>query len=367
MNARMFRCAAPALALLMSTALQAGEFPDEYFFGAADRSPALKALEGKPAPKIELAEWIGDETSLEELRGNVVIVDFWATWCGPCMAAIPKNVALIEKFGDQGLRLIGIHDANGGWDKAAGVVTDKKINYPVAKDADGKSVKAYGLSFWPTYVVIDRQGVVRAAGLTPDKVEPVVKVLLAQAGGPASTKGSEFPADWYVGGDHRPAAMRSLEGKKAPELLLPAEPEWIGDRPADHTNRITVVHFISPAARGAKESLSKWSAQAKSLGPHGVQFIGVCDHLCDWQAMQDLAEEAHSPIPIVRDRAPDEDQLPMGRTAAAYGVRLWPTTVIIDRAGRVRAAGINETHLEEVVNTLMVEPINAKPEGSPTS
>ena len=68
------------------------------------------------------------------------------------------------------------------------MVKDRNINYPVARDAGGASTKAYNLSFWPTYVVVDRKGVVRAAGLRPDKVSDVVKVLLAEKAVPRVTR-----------------------------------------------------------------------------------------------------------------------------------------------------------------------------------
>ena len=97
-------------AFLLESTVTGQDFPDDHFFSGADRPAGLKSLEGKPAPKLTLDAWIGDETSLEDLRGKVVVVDFWATWCGPCMAAIPKNVALVEKLGSEGLAFIGVHD-----------------------------------------------------------------------------------------------------------------------------------------------------------------------------------------------------------------------------------------------------------------
>ncbi|MDP6986974.1 MAG: TlpA disulfide reductase family protein [Phycisphaerales bacterium] len=355
----MLATALTPIVLLSAAALQAGEFSDDHFFGGAERSSALKALEGKPAAELQLDAWIGDETSLEELQGNVIIVDFWATWCGPCMAAIPKNIALVEKYKEQGLQFIGVHDSGGGWDKAAGVVADKKINYPVARDADGKSVKAYGLSFWPTYVAIDRSGVVRAAGLLPGKVEDVAKVLLAEPGGPATAAAGEFPADWYVGGEHRPARLASLEGAPAPAIDVVDESEWIGKplTPEDREGHITIVRFISPATADIQDKMAGWADAARSLSPHGVRVLGVCDPLCDWDAMQALVDTTPA-FPIVRDQAPEEGSAPLGRTAAAYGVRLWPTAVVIDRNGRLRAAGIDDTHLTAVIEKLMVEPMD---------
>jgi thiol-disulfide isomerase/thioredoxin len=350
-----------AVLLAISTCVTASaqDFPDDHFYSGSDRNQGLKSLEGNPAPELSLDTWIGEETSLADLKGKVVIVDFWATWCGPCMRAIPKNVSLVEEYGDSGLAFIGVHDANNGWDKAQGVVDDKNINYPVARDAGGASVKAYKLAFWPTYVAIDRQGIVRAAGLLPDKVADVVRVLLAEGGGATGNTATtgEFPQDWYVGGSSRLPAMARLEGEQAPSLQAT---KWIGEaiQPEMLEGRVTVLRFMSPLSRRTRESMAAWRKTASELGPQGVIFIGVCDHLADWERMRMLLGDEEPPFPIARDAEPTDSRLPLGATATAYGVRMWPTTVVIDRSGRVRAAGIDEAQLQPVLEKLMAEPIN---------
>lgn len=155
-----------------------GEFPDSYYYDKEKRPVALRGMEGKPAPKLTVKDWIGDAQDLSKLKGKVVVVDFWATWCPPCRASLPHNVEMGNKYKEKGLVLIGVHDSARGSEKMPSMAKEKGLNYPLAVDKDGVSTKAYHVSFWPTYVVIDRKGIVRAAGLTPDSVEKVVTKLL---------------------------------------------------------------------------------------------------------------------------------------------------------------------------------------------
>ena len=167
-----------ALLALQSPAADHKPFSDDFFFYGAKRPAQLRGMEGKPVPKLTLTEWIGQKQNLAKLKGKIVVVDFWATWCPPCRAAIPKNVALVNKYKSRGVVLLGVHDSRRGADKMAAMAKDKGINYPLAVDTAGASTKAWKVRFWPTYFVIDQNGVVRAAGLKPSKVEDVVKALL---------------------------------------------------------------------------------------------------------------------------------------------------------------------------------------------
>jgi cytochrome c biogenesis protein CcmG, thiol:disulfide interchange protein DsbE len=97
----------------------------------------------------------GNKITLSDLRGKVVILDFWATWCPPCKAAIPKLIELYNKYQNQGVIVIGI--ALDDKDKVIKLVQEMGINYPVLFD-DKETSKNYEIQSIPTLFVIDQKG-----------------------------------------------------------------------------------------------------------------------------------------------------------------------------------------------------------------
>jgi thiol-disulfide isomerase/thioredoxin len=167
----------------------AGEFPDEWTWDKDAQSRSQHAaLEGKPMPVLDLAGWVNGQVKPEEMKGKVVVVDFYATWCGPCMAAIPHNNELLKKYKDKGLLLVGVCTNNRGQEKMEQTAKDKGMEYPTARDPQLKSQKAWGVHYYPTYAVVDRKGIVRIIGLQPDNLEKVVKKLLDETAAQASSK-----------------------------------------------------------------------------------------------------------------------------------------------------------------------------------
>lgn len=157
------------------------EFPSDWFWDDDEKSAqSHSALEGKPMPALDLTGWANGEVKTDDMKGKVIVVDFYATWCGPCMAAIPHNNELMKKYKDKGLVLFGVCTSRNGQEKMDDVVKSKGIEYPTARDPNLASEKAWAVHYYPTYAVVDRKGNVRAIGLQPDKVEQVVEKLLAE-------------------------------------------------------------------------------------------------------------------------------------------------------------------------------------------
>ena len=121
-------------------------------------SPSLMA--GQAAPDFTLDDLGGTPVQLSSLRGRVVLVNFWATWCGPCRAELPDLAAVYSKHQAEGLTILGVDDEQ--VETVSGFVASNFIPYPILLDLNGRVTRMYRVSAIPTTFVIDRRGMVRA-------------------------------------------------------------------------------------------------------------------------------------------------------------------------------------------------------------
>ena len=133
-----------------------------------------------PAPDFELKELAGKELTLEASRGKVILLNFWATWCGPCREEIPELIALQNRYKDR-LQIIGLVVDDDDENEIRNVIKTEGINYPVAL-ADSETRFAYGgIAALPTVFVINPEGrvVQKHVGLfNPVLYETEVRALL---------------------------------------------------------------------------------------------------------------------------------------------------------------------------------------------
>ena len=152
----------------------------------ADTEDVLADLRGKPAPAFTLVSLDGKKVSLSDYKGKAVLVNFWATWCGPCKLEMPWFVDFQKKYGDQGFTVLGVAEDDAGKDEIAKFATRMKLDYPVLL-ADDKVGKAYGgVEYLPTSYYVGRDGKIieQTTGLiSKDEVEANIKKALATSGG----------------------------------------------------------------------------------------------------------------------------------------------------------------------------------------
>jgi peroxiredoxin len=121
---------------------------------------AAASLEGKAAPAFKLPGLEGKTVSVADLKGKVVIIDFWATWCGPCKLSLPHLDKLYQAEKGNDLKVFAIDEQEDPKDVAA-FVTQTKLGVPVLLDRDGKVGEAYGVEGIPQTVVIGKDGKVK--------------------------------------------------------------------------------------------------------------------------------------------------------------------------------------------------------------
>ncbi len=139
---------------------------------------------GSMAPEISLPSPEGKEIALSSLRGKVVVIDFWASWCGPCRREMPEMVDLYKNFKSSGLEIYGVSldDNADAWKTAIANDHITWIQVSELKKWDSKVAVEYGIEEIPYTILLDKEGKIAAKGLPPGELRVKIQELLSEHG-----------------------------------------------------------------------------------------------------------------------------------------------------------------------------------------
>ena len=126
---------------------------------------------GSPAPDFTLIDTDGNEAKLADFRGKVVLIDFWATWCGPCIQAMPHIQAISDIYKERDVIVLGINTWENDPGKVKPFLEEKKITYRILLDSKDEVVEKYGVNGIPTFFILDKDGIIQhtLTGMPADK------------------------------------------------------------------------------------------------------------------------------------------------------------------------------------------------------
>ena len=156
-------------------------------FGALLAWKAWVPQVGQPAPEFELKTLAGGQASLSALRGQPILVNFWASWCGPCRDEMPEIILTYRKAHESGLEVVAFNltDQERKNDIRR-FVDELRLPFPVALDDRGKVRRRYGLIGVPSTVFVDSSGVVRAVHsgpMTRQSLDQDLATIILEPGG----------------------------------------------------------------------------------------------------------------------------------------------------------------------------------------
>ena len=151
----------------LAAAAVTGFFLGCVIYGCSHSKPA-KVAQLKPdkqrhaAPDFALKDSDGRVVHLSDYKGKVLLLDFWATWCGPCRIEIPWFMEFQRKLKDQGFSVLGVSMDDDGWDSVKPFASQMAINYRIVLGDDSTADQYGGIEALPTTFLIDRQGKIAA-------------------------------------------------------------------------------------------------------------------------------------------------------------------------------------------------------------
>ena len=337
-------------------ALRTGELPKP---PGASSAPASK-LVGKPAPDFQVTDLKGEELSLEKFRGQVVLVDFWATWCGPCIAEIPNVKRTYEKYKDQKFQIIGI-SLDESKTPLETYIKKEGLAWDHYWDQNQKIMTQYGVRGIPSTFLIDGEGVIRKTNLRGHLLETAVAELVKEnLAKPASTSPQSIPATKLIKPSSTSQKAESLESLKAKmnELVGKPAPDFqVTDLKGEELSlekfrgQVVLLDFWATWCGPCIAEMPKVKKTYEKYKNQKFQIIGISSDGSKQPLEAHIEKEGLGWI-----HTWDEN----GDLNNLYGIIGIPTIFLIDGKGIIRKASLGGFDVETAVAELVKENL-AKP------
>lgn len=176
-----------AATLALSACSSSGDSKDYHYDGAQKLGTLIPVADRKPVPQFSGTLLSGGRYKLSDYTGKAIVVNFWGTWCGPCVVETPQFESVYQSYRDKGVSFVGVDIKEGSRDEPRSFVADHHIQYPIIYDETGETALRMGgirVQATPFTVLLDREhrvAGVYAATLTPQDLEPMLDKLTSRS------------------------------------------------------------------------------------------------------------------------------------------------------------------------------------------